>query len=86
MLSILYIALVVFIFIKLIIALYEYQTYIRRSYMKLASSYEIDNSILNTHVVKDARASKPLVASPTILESQSGAEFTPMFELIQDAF
>lgn len=84
MLSLLYIVLVVFIFIKLVVLLYEYQTYVRRSYLKLTSSYEIDNSILNTPVVKDVHAPKPL-ASRTILESQSGVEFTPMFEVIQDA-
>ena len=84
MLSLLYIVLVVFIFIKLVVLLYEYQTYVRRSYLKLTSSYELDNSILNTPVVKDVQAPKPL-APRTILESQSGVEFTPMFEVIQDA-
>ena len=84
MLGALYIVLVVFIFAKFVVLLYEYQTYIRSTYMQLISSYKIDNSILNAPVVEDVRATASApVTSHSILESQSGVEFSPIFELIQ---
>lgn len=84
MLGVLYIILVVFIVAKFVVLLYEYQTYIRSTYTQLISSYKIDNSILNAPSVDDVRTTTSTpVTSHTILESQSGVEFSPIFELIQ---
>lgn len=84
MIGVLYVVLVVFIIAKFVLLLYDYQTYIRSSYMQLMSSYKIDNSILNAPAVDEIRVTKASpVTSQKILESQSGTEFTPIFELIQ---